>query len=116
LRQTLENLTRLNLENLRVEFVVVDNNSVDETQEVLSDFHDRLPLNGLLESNPSKNCALNKALAEVVLGEIVVFTDDDINPVDNWLEVIWDTSRTRRSFGEGFGMVLSVFRLLEESV
>lgn len=93
LRQTLENFTRLNLENLRVEFVVVDNNSVDETQKVLTDFRDRLPLNDLFESKAGKNCALNKALADAPLGEIVVFTDDDINPQDDWLQVIWDNAQ-----------------------
>jgi len=93
LRQTLENFTRLNLEGLRIEFLVVDNNSSDDTHSVLSDYSDRLPLRSLFESSAGKNCALNQGLDEARSSEIVVFTDDDINPQTDWLRVIWESSQ-----------------------
>jgi GT2 family glycosyltransferase len=43
----------------------------------------------LFEPRPGKNCALNHALDTVrQLGEIVVFTDDDVVPHTDWLKVI----------------------------
>jgi glycosyltransferase involved in cell wall biosynthesis len=88
LRQTLENMTCLDRDGLSVEFVVVDNNSSDHTKEVIESFTDRLPIFYLFESRPGKNCALNKALNEVPLGKLVVFTDDDVKPKKDWLKAI----------------------------
>jgi len=75
-------------DGLKVEFVVIDNNSSDHTKEVVEAFADRLPLCYLFEPRPGKNCALNKALDTVALGRIVVFTDDDVNPLQDWLLAI----------------------------
>ena len=85
LRETLEIMTRLDHKGLKVEFVVVDNNSSDGTKAVVESFKWRLPLVYLFEPKAGKNCALNKALREVKLGEIIVFTDDDVSPRKNWL-------------------------------
>lgn len=88
LRQTLEAMSELDLSGLHVEFVVVDNNSKDDTAEVIDSFSDRLPLNHLFEPRPGKNCALNHALDHAELGTIVVFTDDDIVPREDWLQKV----------------------------
>lgn len=88
LRETLESMTRLERSGLKVEFVVVDNNSSDNTKQVVERFSSRLPIRYLFEPRPGKNCALNKALAEVKLGEIVVFADDDVEPQRDWLKTI----------------------------
>jgi len=88
LRQTLESMTRLDQDGLSVEFVVVDNNSSDNTKEVIESFAGKLPIRYLFEPRPGKNCALNKALKEVSLGKIVVFTDDDVTPREDWLTAI----------------------------
>lgn len=91
LRQTLEAMTRLDRSGLDVEFVVVDNNSKDDTDAVIDSFANRLPLTHLFEPRPGKNCALNRALSECELGEVVVFTDDDVSPDARWLEAIRDS-------------------------
>jgi len=88
LRQTLENMMRLDRDGLSVEIVVVDNNSSDRTREVVEFFSDRLPVRYLFEPRPGKNCALNKALAEVTLGRIVAFTDDDVKPQKDWFKAM----------------------------
>lgn len=88
LRQTLQSLTGLDQDGLSVEFVIIDNNSSDHTKQVIESFRDRLPVRYLFESRPGKNCALNKALNEVDLGRIVVFTDDDVEPSEDWLKAI----------------------------
>ena len=88
LRETLEQFSQLDLGDLRVEFVVVDNNSKDDTSAVAESFRGRLPLRVVLCPTPGKNAALNTALAEAGLGEIVVLTDDDVTPRPNWLREI----------------------------
>jgi hypothetical protein len=75
-------------EGLDVEFVVIDNNSTDDTPEVIDSFAERLHLRHLFECRPGKSCAVNHALDTVELGEIVVFTDDDVVPRRDWLTQI----------------------------
>ena len=93
LRQTLESMTDLDREGLAVEFVVVDNNSSDHTKQVVESFSGKLPIRYLFESRPGKNCALNKALDEVALAKLVVFTDDDVDPRKDWLKAVVSASR-----------------------
>ncbi len=88
LKDTLENMTRLDREGLSVEFVVVDNNSSDHTKQVIESFTERLPVRYLLEPRPGQNCARNRALKDVELGRLVVFTDDDVEPRKDWLKAI----------------------------
>lgn len=88
LKDTLENMTRLDREGLSVEFVVVDNNSTDHTKQVIESFTERLPVRYLLEPRPGQNCARNRALKDVELGRLVVFTDDDVEPGKDWLKAI----------------------------
>ena len=90
LRETLEAMCQVERDGLAVEFVVIDNNCTDHTKEVVESFASRLPLQYLFEPRPGKNCALNKALNEMTLGEIVVFPDDDVSPYEDWLKAIRD--------------------------
>jgi L-malate glycosyltransferase len=64
--------------------IVVDNASTDRSRDVITSFHDRLPLTCLSEEKPGKNAALNAALARVE-GDLVVLTDDDAIPLPDWL-------------------------------
>ena len=93
LRQTLEAMTQVNRDGVEVEFVVVDNNSTDDTAQVIEAYSNRLPMRHLFEPRPGKNCALNHALDIVELGEIVVFTDDDVVPCTDWLKIIDDACK-----------------------
>lgn len=92
LQRTLTNMAGLDCTGITVEFVVIDNNSSDHTREVVDSFGDRLPIVYLFEPKPGKNCALNKALNEIELGELVVFTDDDVNPNPDWLQIVVEVS------------------------
>jgi glycosyltransferase involved in cell wall biosynthesis len=67
--------------------VVVDNASNDKTQEILKSFVGRLPLISLHTEQRGKNVALNIGLSQID-GDIVVLTDDDAVPEENWL-VTW---------------------------
>jgi glycosyltransferase involved in cell wall biosynthesis len=71
------------------EIFVVDNGSTDATPEVVirrqASF--RIPLHYLEESRPGKSVALSRAVA-VASGDVLVFTDDDVNVGASWLEAI----------------------------
>jgi len=88
LRETLDALTRVDLCGIDCQIVIIDNNSSDNTAEVVESYLDRLPLALLRETRPGKNCALNKGLREAALKDIVVFTDDDVTPAKNWFQEI----------------------------
>lgn len=93
LRETLEALCAVRRGNLSVELVVIDNGSGDDTQAVLSEFTSRLPLRPIYEPRAGKCNALNRALRASTLGDIVVFTDDDVTPDPGWFEAIVATSQ-----------------------
>ncbi|MBR9912441.1 MAG: glycosyltransferase [Gammaproteobacteria bacterium] len=64
--------------------IVVDNASTDSTPKILKEFENKLPLNWLRIERQGKNLALNAGL-ELVTGDLVVLTDDDILPQKDWL-------------------------------
>ncbi len=85
LTRTLEALSRLQVDGLEWEVIVVDNGSVDGTPSVLEEARGNLPLRPLWQSTPNKSRALNCAL-NVAKGGLVVFTDDDVIPDPGWLK------------------------------
>jgi glycosyltransferase involved in cell wall biosynthesis len=68
------------------EVVVVDNNSKDDTRQVVRDYSESNPglFRYLFESKQGKSYALNTAIRES-RGEILVFVDDDVAVEPNWL-------------------------------
>ena len=44
LAETLENLSRLDRDDINAEFVIVDNNSCDQTKDVIANFSISLPI------------------------------------------------------------------------
>ena len=83
--QTLESLTRLQVPaGLEWEVVVVNNNSPDGTAAVLESFISRLPLRYFLETRQGIAHARNRAALEA-RGEVVLWTDDDVQVKPHWL-------------------------------
>jgi len=76
------------------DLVVVDNNSDDDTREVIGEAarRSRLPIRYAFESRQGKGFALNTGLA-LAGGEILALTDDDVRPEPDWLERIVDAFR-----------------------
>src|SRR5262245_57877015 len=68
------------------EVLVVDNNSNDETREVVHDFCRRFPnrFHYLFEARPGKSYALNTAI-RTASGDILAFMDDDVVVEPTWL-------------------------------
>jgi len=88
LRETLENMCRINRDGISVMFYVVNNNSTDSTESVIKNYADRLPLHTIFEPTPGKNSAMNRVLKELGNEDIIVFTDDDVTPCNSWFQEI----------------------------
>ena len=83
--QALNSLTRLQVPpGLEWEVVVINNNSPDGTTAVLESFVSKLPLRHFLETNQGIAFARNRAAREAG-GDVVLWTDDDIQVKPNWL-------------------------------
>src|SRR5688572_27288772 len=89
LRLTLQHMARVRPPSgWSTEFVVIDNGSNDATAAVLREAQGWLPLQTLFCSLPGKSNALNTGLEQASLGSLVVFTDDDVTPDEDWFEAI----------------------------
>jgi len=89
LRITLECLASARREGILTEVVVVDNASSDSTKEVVASFRGRIPIRYLYEptlGSYGKSHALNRALDEGRLGEIIAILDDDMSPHPDWFQ------------------------------
>lgn len=83
------------------QLILVDNASSDRTVAILGEYRGRLPFTVLAETDRGKNRALNRALREH-LGELVVFTVDDILAAPRWPVELQDCA-ARRPQAELFG-------------
>ncbi len=93
LRKTLETFSRLSCPaELSWELLVIDNNSSDDTHEVVQEFAKTTNLNVryVFEKQQGRSAALNSGIA-TAKGEIVVFTDDDVLLHRDWLRNLQDT-------------------------
>jgi len=89
LAKTLNSLAALTLpESVEWEVLVVDNNSSDETREVVEkNFCSRYSghFRYVFERQPGKSHALNTGIREA-RGDILAFTDDDVTVEPTWLQ------------------------------
>ena len=71
------------------EVIVVDNGSTDATPGVVvrRERSFQIPVRYLEELRPGKSVALSRAIA-VATGDVLAFTDDDVNVGTNWLAAI----------------------------
>jgi GT2 family glycosyltransferase len=84
LRRTLQSFCTLDAKDIRWELLVVDNNSTDATRQVVEAFAGRLPIRHVFEPAQGLSHARNRAV-EAAAGELVVFTDDDVEVAPGWL-------------------------------
>lgn len=71
------------------EVIVVDNGSTDDTAAVVETYRSRFPaaLVRLEEPRPGKSHALTLA-SSIAAGDVLVFTDDDVDVAPEWLDSI----------------------------
>jgi glycosyltransferase involved in cell wall biosynthesis len=95
LQQTLEGLTRVAIpDQADWDLLVVDNNSNDDTDEVVRSFEQRLPVRRVFEPVPGLSKARNRVVAEAV-GDYILWTDDDVTVCTDWLTSYVDAFRKR---------------------
>lgn len=82
----------------------IDNGSSDSTARIMGSFKERLPLQILTVPIRGKNYALNEAL-QYIEGELVVFTDDDTLPEEDWLCKLQAHSRLQPEYGIFGGVI-----------
>jgi glycosyltransferase involved in cell wall biosynthesis len=77
---------------LRWEVIIVDNNSRDETKEVVQRFRETASLTIRYEFEPrqGQSFARNRGI-EVAEGAVILFTDDDILPNPDWVSTMLRT-------------------------
>lgn len=98
LRETLASLHALAPPpECRVETIVVDNNSTDNTRAVVDEAIERsssASIRYFVESRQGKSFALNTGLSQAT-GDVVALTDDDVLASSDWLTRIVEDFRTR---------------------
>ena len=93
LKQTLEAMTALVVPpDLSWEILVVNNNSSDDTAQVVESFVTRLPLRTVVETKAGLSHARNRALDEA-RGDYLMFTDDDVLVDRHWVTACADAVR-----------------------
>jgi glycosyltransferase involved in cell wall biosynthesis len=93
LRRTLDSLVAMELpSNSAWEIVIVNNNSSDHTDDVISVYVGRLPVRREFEPRPGKSNALNRAI-DVAKGDYILWTDDDVVVDTGWLVAYVDAFR-----------------------
>src|SRR5258708_38656458 len=87
LRETLAALGSVHVpEEWASELIVVDNGSTDNTNTVVRDAGiSNMEVRYLHEPRRGKGYAYNSGIAAAT-GEILLFTDDDVQPPTNWIE------------------------------
>ena len=88
LRAALQSLAASELpDSIQWEVLVVDNNSTDQTRQVVEEFCRRCPgrFRYIFEPHPGKSFALNRGIQEAK-GEVLAFTDDDVSVEPTWLQ------------------------------
>ena len=96
----LHTLTALSLQTMdksRYEVIVVDDGSTDNTQQCVEQFAMEHPDLSVIyrrhQTNLSKSAACNTGI-RLAHGNLVIITDDDIRPVEDWLEAHADRHRS----------------------
>jgi len=85
LADTLLCLTKQTYESENWELIVVDNNSNDNTKEIISELSKQLP-NLTYKFEPQQGLSYARNLGiNSAKGEIIAFTDDDVLPEKDWL-------------------------------
>ena len=83
------------------ELVLVNNNCTDQTDDVVSRYIGLLPIKYIHEDKQGVSYAKNSGL-NYARGRLIIFTDDDVRPSEDWLNIYWSAYKLNPS-GYYFG-------------
>ena len=93
LQHTLGSLAlQLNASSSVIELLIVDNNSTDNTYQIVQAFRPSVPVRRVTESRQGLAHARNRAVTEF-RGDVLLFTDDDVRFETGWLAAYEDAIR-----------------------
>lgn len=98
--------TRFPSEDIQV--VVADNADDTDTRRLCERYASRFPLAYVVETAPGKNSALNAALPRAT-GDLLLFTDDDVEVRPDWLTEMRDAARRWPEHAVFGGKVLPIW-------
>ena len=108
LRQTLQTVVNQSFKSSDFEIIVADNNSGDATAAVVRHFADNYPRHSIkycLETRQGGSFARN-AGAQLAVGEILIFFDDDVLVAENYLQSAADFFPKNTAVGAVGGKIL----------
>lgn len=109
LRRVLESLAELSSVHVDWQLFVIDNNSRDETKDVVLSFSDRLPITYCFEGEQGLSAARNHALRVTAEFTHLLFTDDDVRVDPNWLAAYSEAFERYPAAGYFGGRVLPFY-------
>lgn len=89
----------LNLDYSKYEIIIVDNNSIDNSPNIIQEYKNK-KIKLLLEQKPGAYNARNKGI-QTAKGEIIAFTDGDCIVDKNWLKFLVQPFKDKRIGGVG---------------
>ncbi|QVW36680.1 glycosyltransferase family 2 protein [Geobacter sulfurreducens] len=103
LNQCLRSLAEQSLDSMQYEVIIVDNNSTDNTREIVTRYlEDNKHFRCVSEPRQGLSIARNKGLQEAQ-GRYLAFIDDDAKASPNWLELIVNAFETVRPLPAAVG-------------
>lgn len=88
----LNSFLKLNTQNINYQIIAVDNCPLQSAKSIIESFFDVLPIVYLHATEPGKNASINLGL-EHAQGDLIVFTDDDIEADSDWLHSLIDAAQ-----------------------
>jgi glycosyltransferase involved in cell wall biosynthesis len=93
--------------------VAVNNNSTDNTNDILHSYLTRLPMEIYFEKTPGKAAAIDRGF-RYLEGELVIITDDDVRPAQDWIEQFLKLAEGCPDYDMFGGLILPEWEQLPE--
>ena len=118
LPEALQSLTKQTLDNSRVEYIVINNNSNDNTEKISKEFGEKNPQLNFryeMEFNQGLSYARNKGI-EIAKGKIIAFIDDDAITEPDYAENLLKAFAENPQFDSLGGKVLPIYHAGKEPI
>ena len=98
LRDTIESLMSQRVDGCSYEIILVDNNSKDQTKDIVASFNGKVRY--IFEPKQGLSYARNTGIKEAK-GQVIAFTDDDVIVDSSWIDSIYRCFKETRALAVG---------------